>query len=116
MSHFAEIKNGIVQRVIVIEPEMLATGHWGDPANWVQTSYRTHGGKHPEGKPLRFNYAGRGYSYDKARDAFIPPKPYASWVLDEAKAQWKAPKPMPVKGAWQWDELVQNWVTAQGMP
>ena len=74
MAHFAKVENGIVTQVIVIDQETLNTGHWGDPASWVQTSYNTSGGVHSQGgTPLRKNYAGIGYSYDAGRDAFIPP-------------------------------------------
>lgn len=92
MSHFAEIdKDGTVLRVIVIEPEMLATGRWGDPANWVQTSYTG---------SVRKNYAGVGYTYDKARDAFIAPKPSDDATLDEKTAQWmRAPMESPATEA-----------------
>ena len=75
MAHFAKVENGVVTSVIVIDQETLNLGHWGDPALWVQTSYNTSGGQHPEGRPLRKNYAGIGYTYDSGRDAFIPPKP-----------------------------------------
>jgi hypothetical protein len=92
MAHFAQIDhNNIVTQVIVIEPEVLALGHWGDPNSWIQTSYNTRAGIHygPDGQPdnkppLRKNYAGVGYSYDAVRDAFIPPQSFASWLLDEA--------------------------------
>ena len=96
MSHFAEIDaNGTVLRVIVIEQDMLNTGRWGDPANWVQTSYNTQGGVHRlGGTPLRMNYAGVGHVYDRARDAFIAPKPSALAVLDERTCQWIVPAPI----------------------
>jgi len=111
LSHFAHITNGIVDQVIVIDAETLALGHWGDPSEWKQTSYRTQGGQHPEGKPLRFNYAGLGYSYDAVRDAFIPPKPFASWVLNETTCLWDAPTPMPTDGKmYRWDEPTLSWV------
>ena len=112
MAHYAHITNGIVDQVIVIDAETLALGHWGDPSEWVQTSYRTQGGQHPEGRPLRFNYAGIGYSYDSGRDAFIPPKPYASWLLNEDTCQWGAPTPMPVVEGkmFVWDEPTTAWV------
>jgi hypothetical protein len=112
LSHFAHITNGIVDQVIVIDAETLALGHWGDPSEWVQTSYRTQGGQHPEGRPLRFNYAGLGYSYDAVRDAFIPPKPYASWLLNEDTCQWGAPTAMPVVEGkmFTWDEPTTSWV------
>jgi len=91
MAHYAHITNGIVDQVIVIDAETLALGHWGNPSEWVQTSYRTQGGQHPEGRPLRFNYAGIGYSYDSVRDAFIPPKPEDSLGFDEDTCTWIAP-------------------------
>jgi hypothetical protein len=112
MAHFAHITNGIVDQVIVIDAETLALGHWGDPSEWKQTSYRTQGGQHPEGKPLRFNYAGLGYSYDAGRDAFIPPKPFASWLLNETSCLWEAPTPMPVVEGkmFKWGEDTTSWV------
>jgi hypothetical protein len=111
MAHWAHLTNGIVDQVIVIDEETLALGHWGDPSEWKQTSYRTQGGQHPEGKPFRFNYAGLGYSYDAQRDAFIPPKPFASWVLNETTCLWEAPTPMPTDGKmYTWDEPTLAWV------
>jgi hypothetical protein len=74
MSHFAKVENGIVVNVIVAEQDVIDSGIFGH--GWVQTSYNTHGGQHPEGRPLRKNYAGIGYTYDSGRDAFIPPQPY----------------------------------------
>ena len=111
MAHFAKVENGIVTQVIVIDQETLNTGHWGDPALWVQTSYNTSGGQHPEGRPLRKNYAGIGYTYDSGRDAFIPPKPYASWVLNEDTCLWSAPVAMPTDDKmYRWDEPTTAWV------
>lgn len=111
MAHWAHLTNGIVDQVIVIDEETLALGHWGDPSEWKQTSYRTQGGQHPEGKPFRFNYAGLGYSYDAQRDAFIPPKPFASWLLNETTCLWEAPTPMPTDGKmYTWDEPTLAWV------
>ena len=112
MAHFAKVENGVVTSVIVIDQETLNTGHWGDPSSWVQTSYNTHGGQHPEGRPLRKNYAGIGFTYDSVRDAFIPPKPYASWVLNENTCLWGAPTPMPVEEGkmFRWDEPTTAWV------
>lgn len=115
MAHFAKVENGIVTQVIVIDQETLNTGLWGDPASWIQTSYNTRGGQHPEGRPLRKNYAGIGYTYDAQRDAFIPPKPFNSWVLDEATCQWNAPTPMPTDGKnYEWDEATTAWVEVAG--
>jgi len=111
MSHFAKVENGVVTQVIVIEQDVLNLGHWGDPASWVQTSYNTSGGQHPEGRPLRKNYAGIGYTYDAQRDAFIPPKPFASWLLNETTCQWGAPTPMPTDNKrYTWDEPTTSWV------
>jgi hypothetical protein len=113
MAHFAKVENGIVTQVIVIEQDVLNTGHWGDPASWVQTSYNTSGGVHSQGgTPLRKNYAGVGYTYDSGRDAFIPPKPFSSWLLNESTCQWVAPVPMPVVEGkmFTWDEATTSWV------
>ena len=113
MSHFAKVENGVVTQVIVIEQDVLNLGHWGDPASWVQTSYNTSGGVHSQGgTPLRKNFAGIGYTYDAGRDAFIPPKPFASWLLNESTCQWDAPTPMPVEEGkmFKWDEPTTSWV------
>jgi hypothetical protein len=112
MAHHARVINGIVTEVIVIDAETLQSGHWGDPSEWIATSYNTHGGQHPEGRPLRFNYAGLGYSYDSSRDAFIPPKPFASWLLNEDTCLWGAPTPMPVVEGkmFAWSEDTLSWV------
>ena len=83
-----------------------------------QTSYNTSGGIHytngepseDQTKALRFNYAGIGYSYDATRDAFIPPQPYASWVLDEDTCLWVAPIAYPAEGVHVWDEQAGDWV------
>jgi hypothetical protein len=124
MSHFAEIDNeNIVQRVHVVEQDFIDSGKLGDPSMWIQTSYNTRGGVHyasnsntPDGGiALRKNYAGRGYTYDKTRDAFIVPKPYPSWLLNEETCQWNAPNPYPDDAAdpeifYTWDEDNTQWV------
>ena len=112
MAHFARVTaQGIVEQVIVAEQDFIDT--LPDASSWVQTSYNTHGGQHPEGRPLRKNYAGIGYTYDPARDAFIPPKPYSQWVLNEQTCFWDAPTQMPNDGKeYQWDEQLGNWVEA----
>lgn len=113
MAHYAQInENNIVTQVLVIEQDVINTGLFGEPSSFVQTSYNTHGGVHTlGGTPLRKNYAGIGYTYDSNRDAFIPPKPYYSWVLDENTCLWKAPKDMPTDGkTYNWDEDTINWV------
>ena len=118
MAHFAHITNGIVDNVIVIDAETLATGHWGDPSEWVQTSYNTYGGVHTQGNtPLRKNFAGIGFSYDAQRDAFIPPKQFASWVLDEGTCQWNAPIAAPTDGKnYVWRESTTSWVEQPNCP
>jgi hypothetical protein len=110
MAHFAKVSNGVVVQVIVAEPEFFQTFVDTSPGEWIQTSYNTHGGQHPEGRPLRKNYAGVGYTYDLSRDAFIPPKPYASWTLNEDTCLWDAPTPMPTDGVYTWDESTTSWV------
>lgn len=118
MSHFVKIdKNNIVVDGMVIEQDMLDTGLWGDPKQWIQTSYNTRGGIHygPDGQPdggiaIRKNYAGIGYTYDPTRDAFIPPKPYDSWILNERTCLWDPPVPMPADSKFYvWEESLQEW-------
>lgn len=112
MTHFAKVLNGIVQQVIVAEPEFFSTFVDSTPGEWIQTSYNTHGGVHATGgTPLRKNFAGIGFIYDRNRDAFIPPKPYNSWVLDENSCTWNSPVPYPQDGKnYKWDESQQNWL------
>lgn len=111
MAHYAHInKDDIVDQVIVIEADVLATGLWGDPSEWVQTSYRTQANQHPEGRPLRGNFAGIGYKYDRANDVFYAPQPFPSWVLNQATWTWEAPTPMPTDGKmYTWDEDTTSW-------
>ena len=111
MSHFAKVIDGVVAEVLVIEQDVIDTGLFGDPALWVQTSYNTRGGQHPEGRPLRKNYAGVGYSYDAERDAFIPQKPFASWTLDDDTCLWVPPVAYPDDGkTYCWDEATLSWI------
>ncbi len=102
MSHFAKIdSNNIVTEVIVAEQDFINSGAVGDSFLWKQTSYNSN---------FRKNFAGVGYTYDKTRDAFIPPKPYASWTLVEDTCQWKAPSAMPDDGKmYKWDESNTSW-------
>ncbi len=111
MGHFAKVVDGKVTQVIVAEPEFFQTFVDSSPGQWIQTSYNTHGGVHTQGgTPLRKNYAGVGYSYDAVKDAFIPPQPFASWVLDEDTCLWNAPTPMPEDGKlYGWDEPTLAW-------
>lgn len=118
MAHFAKIEYGIVTSVIVAEQDFINSGALGDPSSWIQTSYNTRGGVHygPDGQPdglpaLRKNYAGIGSTYDVERDAFIPPKLFESWVLDEDTCQWNAPVPMPQDDKqYVWNEQTTSWV------
>jgi hypothetical protein len=118
MAHFAKVENGMVTQVIVAEQDFIDSGAVGDPASWIQTSYNTRGGVHygQDGNPdggvaLRKNYAGIGYTYDAQRDAFIPPKPFDSWVLNESTCNWDAPTAMPTDGQrYTWDEATTSWV------
>ena len=111
MSHFAKVIDGIVTEVLVIEQDVIDTGLFGDPALFIQTSYNTYGGVHPEGRPLRKNYAGIGHTYDAERDAFIPPSPFPSWTLNEDTCLWDAPAPKPDDGKpYYWNEATLAWV------
>ena len=101
MSHFAEINSdGVVQRVIVAEQDFINSGAVGDSFLWVQTSYNNN---------FRKQFAGIGYTYDKAKDKFIAPKPYPSWSLD-SNDDWQAPSAMPDDGKmYYWDEDSTSW-------
>ena len=113
MSHFARVENGVVTQVIVAEQDFIDSGMAGDPTQWIQTSYNTFAGNHQlGGTPLRKNYAGIGYTYDSELDAFIPPKPYASWILDKETCHWQAPvaPPAPQENVFHiWNEDAQTW-------
>jgi hypothetical protein len=117
MAHYAFLdEHYIVTEVIVGKDESNFDWekHYGDFRGQLckRTSYNTIGGVHNAGgTPFRKNYAGIGYSYDPDRDAFIPPKPYPSWVLDEITCLWSAPTPMPEDGKrYNWDEATMSWV------
>ena len=112
MAHYAKVKNGIVTQVIVAEQEFLDNYIDNETGKWVQTSYHTKGGVHElGGTPLRKNYAGIGYSYDKEKDAFIPPQPFKSWTLNEDTCLWEPPTPMPTDGKiYTWNENTQTWI------
>lgn len=120
MGHFAKVENGIVTKVIVAEPEFFEKFVDSSPGEWIQTSYNTSGGIHynpitgesseDQSKALRKNYAGIGYTYDRTRDAFIPPQPYPSWVLDEFSCLWTAPVSYPSDGKkYIWNESSLKW-------
>ena len=112
MAHFAKVQNGLVIQVIVAEPEFFETFIDTSPGEWIQTSYNTYGGVHNlGGTPLRKNYAGIGFAYNKELDAFIPPQPYPSWVLNEETCLWEAPIAYPDDGeSYKWDELTASWI------
>ena len=119
MAHYAKVNNGIVEKVIVAEASYFDTFIDDSPGEWIQTSYNTHAGVHytpspdsnlsspssDQSKALRKNYAGIGFTYDKDRDAFIPPKPEESWTLNETTCQWDCPLPYPTDGkSYTWDD------------
>lgn len=118
MAHFAKLdETDTVIAVIVVDNAWLddngteseakgiaALQAWSGHPHWAQTSYNNN---------IRTRYAGIGYTFDRVRDAFITPKPYPSWTLDEATTNWTAPVPMPEKGRWAWDEEQGAWVEAQ---
>ena len=112
MAHYAKVTDGKVTQVIVAEADFFDTFVDSSPGEWIQTSYNTHGGQHTlGGTPLRKNYAGIGYSYDRTKDAFIPPQPYASWTLNEQTCLWESPTPYPTDDKlYHWDEATTSWV------
>lgn len=118
MAHFAQLNsNNIVTQVIVVgnqdcfdengnESESVGIQFckslFGEDTNWIQTSYNGN---------IRKNYAGIGYTYDEQRDAFIPPKPFDSWILNEDTCMWESPVPHPNDGnIYQWNEENQEWI------
>jgi len=134
MAHFAKLGiENIVERVNVVSNDVATTEQagidflknlYGQDTNWKQTSYNTYGGVHSlGGTPLRKNFAGIGHTYDENRDAFIAPKTFNSWILDEDTCVWKAPieKPItysqnilddnnnPIKDIYNWNEETQSW-------
>jgi len=115
MSHFAKVQDGKVTQVIVAEPEFFQTFVDSSPGEWIQTSYNTHGGVHTlGGTPLRKNYAGIGYTYNRQLDAFIPPQPFPSWILDEETCLWNAPVAYPTDVEnYTWDEATTNWIEVE---
>ena len=124
MAHFAKVRDGLVVDVIVAEPEFFETFRDTSPGTWIQTSYNTRGGVHynPEtgepsedqSKALRKNYPGIGWTYDDVLDAFIPPKPFLSWILDEQTGYWNAPIARPTDGKYyKWDEENTTWIEAE---
>ena len=121
MAHFAKLgKGNKVLTVTVVHNDVAPTEQAGRDFlnnvyntndNWFQTSYNTYGGVHKlGGTPFRKNYAGIGYKYDQTKDAFIPPKPYNSWTLNEETCQWEAPIALPdTENRYNWNEETQQW-------
>jgi hypothetical protein len=112
MSHYAKVVGGTVTQVIVAEADFFNTFVDSSPGEWIQTSYNTYGGQHTlGGTPLRKNYAGIGFTYDAGKDAFIPPKPYASWTLNDDTCLWESPTPYPTDDKqYSWNEETTSWV------
>lgn len=112
MGHYAKVVDGKVTQVIVAEADFFNTFVDTTPGQWIQTSYNTHGGQHTQGgTPLRKNYAGIGFSYDSQLDAFIPPQPFPSWLLNNDTCLWEAPTPKPNDDKfYKWEESSQSWV------
>jgi len=120
MPHFAKVSNKKVVKIISADETFFEKFIDSEPGEWLQTSYNTRGGIHydPEtnepstdqSKAFRKNYAGVGYTYDRTRDAFIPPKPYESWTLNEETCLWDSPVPYPDDGEiHSWNEQTQTW-------
>ena len=116
MAHWAEVDtNNVVLRVIVGSNEEVDEGYstifnaFG--GTWIKTSYNTYGGVHSSGEvPFRKNYAGKGMTYDPTRDAFIPIKPFPSWVLEEESCVWFPPVTYPGDGKfYDWNEETKTW-------
>ena len=119
MAHYAFLDNNYIVTEVIVGKDEGEDGvdweqHYGNFRGQTckRTSYNTHGGvHHAGGTPFRKNYAGIGFTYDAQRDAFIPIKPYPSWVLNEGTCQWESPVPMPDDGeAYSWDEDAGAWV------
>ena len=117
MAHFAKIENNVVTQVIVVANKDTADANGVEKeyigaafceklfgGTWKQTSYNG---------TIRKNYAGIGYTYNADIDAFVPPKPVPSWVLNNETAQWEAPVPMPEGGMYSWDEDTGSWIEMQ---
>jgi len=126
MAHFAQINSdNIVTQVLVVSDNDQHRGHdflandLGLGGTWIQTSYNTRANTHASGgTPLRGNYAGIGYIYDRANDVFYPPQPYPSWTIAlSSNWTWTAPVPYPTDGKmYSWNEATTNWVEVSGMP
>ena len=115
MAHFAKVNNGIVEQVIVAEPEFFDNFVDTSPGTWLQTSYNTYGNQHTKGgTPLRGNYAGKGFIYDAINDVFYAPQPYPSWTLNQTTWLWEAPTPYPTDDKqYRWNESTTSWVEVE---
>jgi hypothetical protein len=120
MAHFARVDKGIVKEIIVAEQYFFDSYVATEAGEWIQCSYNTRGGVHYQSdritpsddqtKALRKNYAGIGFTYDKDKDAFIPPKPFNSWTLNEDTCLWEAPVAYPDDGQdYTWNEETKSW-------
>lgn len=118
MAHYAKVIDDIVTQVIVAEADFFDTFVDNEPGEWIQTSYNTRGGQHydletgevDDGEALRKNYASIGFTYDRDKDAFIPPQPFVSWELNEDTCLWEAPVAHPDDGQkYVWNEEDQTW-------
>jgi hypothetical protein len=115
MAHYAFLdENNIVTEVITGKDE--SNFDWEEKYGFIRgqlckrTSYNTHGNQHPEGRPLRGNYAGIGFTYDATNDVFYAPQPYLSWILNNTTWLWEAPVPYPTDGKYyKWNESITNW-------
>lgn len=119
MAHFARLDeaDNVIEVIVVsdewlndngVESEALgiaALQAWSGHAYWAQTSYNNN---------MRVRFAGSGYTFNRALNAFISPKPFASWLLDEQTASWVAPVPKPAEGIWAWDEDALTWRSMRG--
>jgi hypothetical protein len=120
MAHFTRVDKGIVKEIIVAEQDFFDSYVATEAGEWIQCSYNTRGGVHYQSdritpsddqtKALRKNYAGIGFTYDKDKDAFIPPKPFNSWTLNEDTCLWEAPVAYPDDGQdYTWNEETKSW-------
>ena len=97
-------------KITVVSRPFFQTFVDTSPGTWIQTSYNTQANQHPEGRPLRGNYAGVGFTYDATNDVFYAPQPFASWTLDNTTWTWQAPTPYPTDDKlYSWDEPSLSW-------
>ena len=120
MGHYAKVSKGIVTKVIVADQDFFNKFVDDSPGKWIKTSYNTRGGVHykpntnepseDQSKAIRKNFAGIGYSYDSVKDAFVPPQPFDSWILNNNTCLWEAPVEYPEDGNdYIWNEETINW-------